>query len=210
MDAHGMHRWVHVLTVWPAGLQPRHFSGWRARADILCDARRCENCSTKNSPGGGKMPGYVHDLVKCVLVHGTAALALAAACVPNLKMVVFLLTGAEVHCMDGSCSVDGACSSGYAELSIAVNTPPKMELLPVFASDANGIVQVPRGWLYQLCEPGNLGTEQEPCEPGEPIRNLTLCSTQSFAWACWVSFVALSLIVYCCKCRRHCVGCRGW
>ena len=78
-----------------------------------------------------------------------------------------MLSGTEVHCKDGSCSVDGACSSGYAELSVVVNTPPKMELRPVFAADASGIVKVPRGWLYQLCEPGQLGTENEPCEPGE-------------------------------------------
>lgn len=74
--------------------------------------------------------------------------------------------GSEVHCKDDSCSVDGACSSGHAEGSLALNTPPKIELLPVFAADSNGIVQVPHGWLYQFCEPGTLGTDQEPCEPG--------------------------------------------
>lgn len=74
-------------------------------------------------------------------------------------------SGSETHC-NGSCSVDRDCSTGYAELSLATNTTPAVELLPVFAADANGIVQVPRGFLCEYCEAGLLGTVQKPCEPG--------------------------------------------
>ena len=41
-----------------------------------------------------------------------------------------------------------------------------MQLLPVPAADASGVVRVPRGWLYEFCAPGVAGTVREPCEPG--------------------------------------------
>lgn len=91
-------------------------------------------------------------------------------------------SGSEVHCKDGSCSVDGACSSGYAELVLPVNTPPELELFPAFAAGDDGVVQVPRGWLYKYCEAGFVGSVQEPCEPGaadpaNPMKILCRSST---------------------------------
>lgn len=102
-----------------------------------------------------------------------------------------LVAGTELHCKDGSCSVDGACSSGYGEVRLAVNTPPEIKLQSVFAADSDGIVHVPRGWLYQFCEVGNLGTEQEPCEPGAALLKATL-GVQACAWDCLSSIPYLS------------------
>ena len=87
-----------------------------------------------------------------------------------------MYAGSEVHCTDGSCSIDGACSSGYRGRMVALNAAPILQLLPVFAVDSSGIVQVPRGWLYDFCEPGNSGTALEPCEPG--ARFLFVCISE--------------------------------
>jgi hypothetical protein len=70
-----------------------------------------------------------------------------------------------VRCGDRSCSVDGSCP---------LNSPPRLQLQPVPATDGHGIVQVPRGWLYNLCQPGTAGTLSEPCEPGALLYTLTL------------------------------------
>ena len=64
--------------------------------------------------------------------------------------------------------MDGACSPGSNTqvAQPAVNTPPNLELLPVYSADINGVVEVPRGWMYSLCSPGDVSTSKQPCEPG--------------------------------------------
>jgi hypothetical protein len=76
----------------------------------------------------------------------------------------------EVRCGDRSCSVDGACPLNSTQRNVDFNRPPRLQLLSVPATDGRGVVQVPRGWLYVLCEPRTAGTLSEPCEPGAFIR----------------------------------------
>jgi hypothetical protein len=71
-----------------------------------------------------------------------------------------------VRCGDRSCSVDGACPLNSPQRDFVLNSPPRIQLLSVPASDSHGVVQVPHGWLYAFCEPGSAGTVSEPCEPG--------------------------------------------
>ena len=74
--------------------------------------------------------------------------------------------GTEQRCGDRSCSIGGVCLNTTLPASHRVNSSPEIELLPVPAADASGVVRVPRGWLYEFCSPGVAGTVQEPCEPG--------------------------------------------
>lgn len=76
--------------------------------------------------------------------------------------------GSEVRCTNKSCSVDGACALDWnTQVSQpAVNMPPSLELLSVPSADIDGVVDVPRGWMYTSCSPGYMGTSEEPCEPG--------------------------------------------
>jgi hypothetical protein len=73
---------------------------------------------------------------------------------------------AEVRCGDRSCSVDGTCPLSSPPRKVRLNSPPQLQLLSVPAADDRGVVLVPRGWLYAVCEPGTSGTVSEPCEPG--------------------------------------------
>jgi hypothetical protein len=80
----------------------------------------------------------------------------------------------EVRCGDRSCSIAGFCTLSSAQRPVAFNSPPRLQLLPLPAADAHGVVQVPRGWLYALCEPGTTGTISEPCEPGAALYTLAV------------------------------------
>jgi hypothetical protein len=77
---------------------------------------------------------------------------------------------AEVRCGDRSCSVGGSCPLNSPPREASFNSPPRLQLPPLPAADDNGVVQVPRGMLYALCEPGKNGTISEPCEPGALLR----------------------------------------
>lgn len=85
-----------------------------------------------------------------------------------------MCTGSEARCTDRSCSVDGACSleSITRTPGLVVNEPPRLELLPVPVASSNGVVEVPRGWMYSLCSPGVRGTSEQPCEPGVDLHHL--------------------------------------
>jgi hypothetical protein len=86
--------------------------------------------------------------------------------IPSLSSDHTLCAEAEVRCGDRSCSVDGACPLSSPPREVVLNSPPQLRLLSVPAADDRGVVRVPRGWLYAVCEPGTSGTVSEPCEPG--------------------------------------------
>jgi hypothetical protein len=71
-----------------------------------------------------------------------------------------------VRCGDRSCSLDGSCPLHSTQKEVMENDPPDLQLLPVPAANSRGVVKVPRGWLYEFCEPEMIGTLSEPCEPG--------------------------------------------
>jgi hypothetical protein len=71
-----------------------------------------------------------------------------------------------MRCGDRACSVDGSCPLSSPPREVALNSPPQLRLLSVPAADDRGVVRVPRGWLYAVCEPGTPGTVSEPCESG--------------------------------------------
>jgi hypothetical protein len=71
-----------------------------------------------------------------------------------------------VRCDDRSCSVNGFCPVSRTQRVVPFNNSPRLQLLPVTAADGQGVVQVPRGWLYSFCDPGRAGTISEPCDTG--------------------------------------------
>jgi hypothetical protein len=86
-----------------------------------------------------------------------------------------------VRCGDRSCSIDGSCPLNSTQREVVLTSPPRLQLLSSPAADDNGIVQVPRGWLYAVCEPGTAGTLSESCAPGVSLYSLACLARRSFS-----------------------------
>jgi hypothetical protein len=103
---------------------------------------------------------------------------------------------AEVRCGDRSCSVSGFCPVSSTQRVVIINSPPNLQLLPVPAADSQGVVQVPRGWMYAFCDPGIAGTVSEPCEPGAYLcTSAVLCQAIMFSLLTHVLPVQLNSLV---------------